>query len=81
MSLQTRICKNYANGDCRYGSSCQFAHGAADLRRLPEKKAASNDWEEEEDWGETAATPAYNPMKKIEEAKGGILYNPMNSQR
>ena len=37
--------------------------------------------EEEEDWGESASTPAYNPMKKIEEAKGKILHNPMNCQK
>ena len=75
------MCKNFANGHCRYGAACQFAHGTPELRSPPAKNPV-RDWdEEEEDWGDTPATPAYNPMKKIEQARGSILHNPMNVQR
>ena len=80
---QTRLCRNFTNGHCKYGDACQFAHGTTELRSPPARNpVASRDCdEEEEDWGESASTPAYNPMKKIEEAKGKILHNPMNCQK
>jgi len=79
---KTRLCKNFTNGQCKYGTICQFAHGPADLRSPPARNPVVRDWDEvEEDWGENADIPAYNPMKKIEEAKGSILHNPMNCQR
>ena len=79
--LQTRLCKNFSNGHCRYGAACHFAHGTPELRNPPATNPV-RDWDdEEEDWGDTPATPAYNPMKKIEQARGNILHNPMNVQR
>ena len=74
------MCKNFEKGHCRYGAACQFAHGTPELRSLPARSPV-RDWDEEEDWGDTPETPAYNPMKKIEQARGNILHNPMNVQR
>ncbi len=41
------------------------------------------DWGDDdgEDWDKEEAVPAYNPMRKIKEAKGNILFNPQNEQR
>ena len=34
MNYKTILCKNFsAMGMCRYGASCHFAHGVADLKR------------------------------------------------
>jgi hypothetical protein len=45
--------------------------------------SASNggDWGNDEDWDNEAPHAAYDPMKKIEEARGELLVNPMNKQR
>ena len=29
---KTSLCRNWQNGNCRFGSRCQFAHGMHDLR-------------------------------------------------
>ena len=36
MFLQTRLCNIYKKGNCRFGPACQFAHGTAELRGLPD---------------------------------------------
>lgn len=31
-SYKTKLCRNYMNGHCQFGNSCQFAHGSEELR-------------------------------------------------
>ena len=32
-SYKTQLCKNFNDGDCKYGAKCAFAHGEADLKK------------------------------------------------
>jgi hypothetical protein len=32
-SIKTALCKNYMNGNCRFGNRCNFAHGQEDLKK------------------------------------------------
>merc|ERR1711920_449933 len=33
-NAKTKLCMRWANGDCRFGDKCNFAHGEHELRRL-----------------------------------------------
>merc|ERR1712217_343346 len=32
--MGTKLCLRWANGECRFGDKCNFAHGETELRRL-----------------------------------------------
>ncbi|GBF88122.1 hypothetical protein Rsub_00834 [Raphidocelis subcapitata] len=34
-NAKTKLCQRWANGDCRFGDRCNFAHGEQELRSLP----------------------------------------------
>ncbi|KAI8472248.1 MAG: hypothetical protein J3K34DRAFT_451520 [Monoraphidium minutum] len=34
-NAKTKLCQRWANGDCRFGDRCNFAHGEHELRTLP----------------------------------------------
>lgn len=35
-NYKTLLCKNFQNGNCKYGNNCGFAHGEHELKRAPQ---------------------------------------------
>lgn len=40
---KTALCTNWANGECKYGKKCNFAHGQAELRRREAPKPTTKE--------------------------------------
>ena len=38
-NYKTLLCKNFQNGNCKYGNNCGFAHGEHELKRAPQPQA------------------------------------------
>ena len=43
-NFKTVVCKYYAEGKCKYGDSCSYAHGSVELRQISQEEiqAAEN---------------------------------------
>lgn len=40
-NAKTKLCQRWANGECRFGDRCNFAHGEQELRALPPRSEGS----------------------------------------